>query len=162
MVAMTASLRASVLAVAMNMAGAHPIHTTLAELRYDARAAEVQVSLRVFADDLAGALRGWAARRPEVAASFDRAVFAYVSGAFVLVARDGRRVPLVWCGRRSVGEVLWLCLRAPLAGGLVGAGLRDRLFTDRFDDQINIVQATYDGRRVSLLFTPADGERRLP
>ena len=159
---MTASLGAIVLAAAVNTAGVHPIHTTLAELRYDARAAEVQVSLRVFADDLAGAVRGWAARRPRVAASFDDAAFGYISGAFVLVAPDGRRVPLVWCGRRSVGEVLWLCLRAPMAGGLAGAGLHDRLFTDRFEDQINIVQATYAGRRVSLLFTPADGERRLP
>lgn len=159
---MTASLRAIALAAAMNTAVVHPIHTTLAELRYDARGAEVQVSLRVFADDLAGAVRGWAARRPGAEASIDDAAFGYVSGAFVLVARDGRRVPLAWCGRRRVGEVVWLCLRAPLAGGLAGAGIRDRLLIDRFEDQINIVQATYDGRRVSLLFTPGDGERRLP
>jgi hypothetical protein len=161
-VALTASLCAIVLATVVNSAGVHPIHTTLAELSYDASAAEVRISLRVFADDLAGAVSGWAARRPKVGASIDDATTAYVSGAFVLVARDGRQVPLAGCGSRSTGDVLWLCLRAPLAGGLAGVRLRDRLLTDHFEDQINIVQATYDGRRVSLLFTPGTGERRLP
>ena len=159
---MTALLRAIILAAAMNTAGVHPIHTTLAELRYDARAEEVQVSLRVFADDLDGAIRGWTARHPRITGSADDTAFGYVSGAFVLVARDGRRVPLTWCGRKRVGEVLWLCLRAPLAGGLAGARLHDRLFAELFEDQINIVQVTYDRRRVSLLFTPGTGQRRLP
>jgi len=33
---------------------------------------------------------------------------------------------------------------------------------ERFPDQINIVQAAYDGRRESLLFAPGDAPRALP
>ncbi len=36
------------------------------------------------------------------------------------------------------------------------------LLTERFDDQINIVRATYDGRTTTLLFTPGDAPKVLP
>jgi len=43
------------------------------------------------------------------------------------------------------------------------SGLRVRvaLLFDRYDDQINIVQVTYHGRRVSLLFTRGDASKPL-
>jgi hypothetical protein len=43
-----------------------------------------------------------------------------------------------------------------------GSSVSSKLLFDKYRDQINIVQATYDGRRTSLLFTDGEGEKRLP
>jgi hypothetical protein len=67
-----------------------------------------------------------------------------------------------WCGIRRTGDLLWLCLRAPAAQGLSGLRVRVALLFDRYADQINIVQATYGGRRVALLFTSGDEAKPLP
>jgi len=37
-----------------------------------------------------------------------------------------------------------------------------RLLFDLYEDQINIVQARYEGRRVSLLFSRGDPPKPLP
>ena len=39
--------------------------------------------------------------------------------------------------------------------------MRHALLTEVFGDQVNVVQASYDGRRETLLFTPGDGAKPL-
>jgi hypothetical protein len=78
-----------------------------------------------------------------------------------LTGRDGKRVPLQWCGEKRTGDVLWICLRGSAPAGLRGGSVINILMFDLFEDQINIVQATYNGRKQSLLFTRGDGAKRL-
>ena len=138
--------------------GAHPLHTSLAELAYNPSARTVQVSLRVFVDDFSSAvLRGKpAAPDAPVVVPADAAMFRYVTERFTLFDRAGRVVPLSWCGARRVGEQLFLCLRAPAAASPAGGRIRNTLLSELFTDQVNIVQASYGGRRRTLLFTSAD------
>jgi hypothetical protein len=73
-------------------------------------------------------------------------------------------VPLVLasCGTRRVGELLWLCFRAPLdARAVPTLRVRSALLCEKFDDQINMVQMEYAGRRGSALFTPGDPAKPL-
>ena len=144
-------------------AGAHPLHTTLTQLTYNAAERSVYVSMRVFADDFSTAVArhsgGRAAADHSVA---DAAAFAYVAEGLTLIGADGRRLPLQWCGARRTDIVLWLCLRSPAPDGLDGLQVHNRVLVEMFEDQINIVQATYNGRKQSLLFTREDRPKRLP
>jgi len=130
----------------------HPLHTTITELSFNAADRTVQVSVRVFADDF----------RVTAGAASDSAAFAYLRSGLTLSERDGRVLLLAWCGLRRQGDLVWLCARAPAPRGLAGVRVRARLLFDLYRDQINIVQARYDGRRTSLLFSSGDTAKALP
>ena len=141
------------LAVLVGVLAAHPLHTTLTELSYRAADRSVEVSVRVFADDFRAAV----AR--EVT---DSSAFAYLTSALTLSDRSGHTLRFVWCGLRQTGDLLWLCLRARAPEGLRGVRVHARLLFERYPDQINIVQASYGGRRASLLFSRGDSPKALP
>jgi hypothetical protein len=162
--AVVARRAAIALAVAMacppRPALAHPLHTTMTELSYDAAARTLNVSLRVFADDfsaavLAGRARGGVAMPP------DSAMLRYVAARFSVVARGTGRVAWRWCGVRREGAALFLCLRGTVQAPPTGASMSNTLLAEVFHDQVNIVQASYEGRRRTLLFTPRDGAKPL-
>lgn len=145
----------------------HPLHTTHAELVYVEASGQLDVVLRVFADDFAAAvMRGNGMRAlPAGALPPDSAMFRYVSERFGVVAPpvngNARPVPLRWCGVRRNAPMLFLCLRAEKAGPLRGARVRNVLMSEVFDDQVNMVQATVGGRHQMLLFTKRDGTKQL-
>jgi hypothetical protein len=133
--------------------GFHPLHTTLTQLAYRDADRTVEATVRVFADDFRAALGR------EVT---DSAAAAYVRSTFTLADPAGRPLAIAWCGVRQTGPVLWLCLRAPSFQGVSGLRVRVALLFERYADQINIVQASYAGRRAALLFTRGDAAKALP
>ncbi len=135
---------------------AHPLHTTWTELSYGPDGRTIEVSVRVFVDDLRAALGR------EVT---DASAFAYLASAVAVTDRAGRPLALAWCGMRRTGDVVWLCLRAPApagVSGLAGFGVEVRVLFEVYRDQINIVQASSEGRRTSLLFSRGDRPKRVP
>jgi hypothetical protein len=140
---------------------AHPLHTTLTQLSYDASTRVLDVSVRVFTDDFSAAVMP-RARTAGVVVPPDSAMLRYLSGRFTLLRVGGGPIPLRWCGARRDGEVLFLCLRAVAQPSPLGARMRNALLSEVFADQVNIVQASYGGARRTLLFTPRDGMKELP
>jgi hypothetical protein len=146
---------------AVRAAFAHPLHTTLTRLSYDASTRVLSVSVRVFADDFGAAVMGRAGAAG-AAAPPDSAMRRYVAGRFALVSARGTSVPLGWCGMRRDGEALFLCLRAMDQPTPSGARMRNALLAELFADQVNIVQASYGGTTRTMLFTPRDPTKLLP
>ncbi len=131
----------------------HPLHTTLTQLAYRDNDRTVEATVRVFADDFRAALE------QDVT---DSAAAVYLRSTFTLADQAGRPLATAWCGLRRTGDLLWLCLQAPAPQGLRGLRVRVALLFERYSDQINIVQATYAGRRAALLFTRGDMAKALP
>jgi hypothetical protein len=157
-----AALALGVLVAPAARAGfAHPLHTTLTQLSYDASTRVLNVSVRVFADDFSAAVMPGGRAGGDVIPP-DSAVLRYLSGRLDLQRASGGAIPLRWCGLRRDGEVLFLCLRATAQPSPAGARLRNTLLSELFVDQVNIVQASYGGARRTLLFTSRDGMKALP
>jgi len=153
------SLLPAAVALIMFAAGplvAHPIHTSLAELVYDPSAKEIRISLRVYADDLTKASASYSRVAPG-----DSAMRAYARAYFGVVDRNGQAVTLSSCGERLVGDLMWLCFMAPARTGPSGFSVAHKVLFDLYSDQINLVQANYNGRKVSLLFSRGDGFKKL-
>ncbi len=142
-------------ALALGLVGppvAHPLHTTLTQLEYRAAKQTVRVTVRAFADDFTAAAGGVA----------ESMAARYLRSVVTLTGRDGRPLSLAWCGVRRTGDLLWLCLEAPApSSGLAGMLIEARQLFERYGDQINIVQASYAGREVSLLFVRGDRAKAL-
>jgi hypothetical protein len=149
------------LVTAVRTGVAHPLHTTLTQLSYDASARILNVSVRVFADDFSAAVMP-GGRAGSLVIPPDSAMLRYVSGRLALQRPGGGPIPLRWCGMRRDGEALVLCLRATTQPSPAGARMRNALLSERFADQVNIVQMSYGGTRRTLLFTPRDGTKALP
>ena len=131
----------------------HPLHTTLTQLTYNAAGGIVEVTVRAFADDFRAAVGSDAS---------DSGAYAYLGKALTLTDRGGRALALSGCGMHRTQDLLWFCLRTRAAGGLAGVRVQARMLLDLYADQINIVQASYEGRRVSLLFSRGDPAKPLP
>jgi hypothetical protein len=129
----------------------HPMHTSVTELRHEPATHRVEVTLRVFADDFTAA-----------AGQGDDAAARYLAGRFTLADRSGRPVALRLLRRESADDALILQLVGEMRSGLTGARVRQQVLCDRFDDQVNLVRASYARRSASLLFTPGAGEKTLP
>ena len=132
----------------------HPLHTTHTDLIEDH--GQVVVQVRAFPDDLHSAVQKLEG------ATDDSATARYLRAKIELLDSSGRPVPLSWLGRDMVGEVMLLRMRAAPPGGLSGARVRQMMHMELFDDQVNVVQASYGGRKVSLLFVPGDAPKKLP
>jgi len=145
------------LAASTRTADAHPLHTTLVQLTYDARTHVLEGSIRVFAGDFAAAVAKRAGTKtPEDDRVSDAAAFDYIAKTLRVADASGRAVPLAWCGTRRAGELLWLCVRAQTAASPNMLKLSDQMLCELFDDQVNIVQSAAGDRHASMLFTKGD------
>jgi hypothetical protein len=143
--------------VAARVAYSHPLHTTLTEVTVGADG-RMQVVLRAFVDDFAAAIT----RTPAVAPAAtrtpaDSAAARYLDATLIVVDDSGRRLPLQIAGIRRTNDLVWVTLRASSGRAARGMRLTNRVLFERFEDQVNIVQATIGGRRHTVLFTRREG-----
>jgi hypothetical protein len=143
--------------LALTSRGAHPIHTAVAELVQQDASGATAIEIRVFADDFQAAV---AAPADRVAA--DSAMARYLRGTFALADRNGRPVPLSWAGAERTGDVILIRLRGRVPSGLAGARITSLILCERYEDEVNVVRATYGGRTETLLFTRGASARALP
>src|SRR5512141_1285365 len=102
LVAMLAVLALSPAFMRSEQAEAHPLHTSLAELTYDAKTGATQLSLRVFVDDFTRAAiafqKNQNAGRPVSAGTQQSPLVGYALASFVLTDSRNSRVAFSSCG----------------------------------------------------------------
>jgi hypothetical protein len=141
------------------LAWSHPLHTTLADISIDA-SGTMQLTIRAFADDFGTAVARHAGRpRPADYQMPDGTIAAYVSSAVHVEDAAGRAAPLIWAGQRRAGDVIWVTMRVPSVRDLRGVKVASALLGELFEDQVNIVQTQFGGRRHSVLFTAGEGHK---
>jgi hypothetical protein len=134
----------------------HPMHTAVIEIAYDGTTTAAAIRIRVFVDDFTAAIQV-----PPGTAAGDSATVRYVTSSFTVVDRTGTRLMLRWHGFERVGDVLVLRFDAAAPAGLAGGRIATTLLSERFEDQVNIVRATYGGRTRTLLFTRGEAAKPL-
>ena len=133
----------------------HALHTSLSRVVLEGDTA-VSATLRLFTDDFTTALKArFTGGRADT--------LAYASAGFVVRA-DGA-APLAWraSGTRTEQDLTIVCLRSRVERRPSTVSVVNRLLTEAFVDQVNIVQVTLAGRTKSLLFTrDAVGAQQAP
>ncbi|HEX8559779.1 MAG TPA: DUF6702 family protein [Pyrinomonadaceae bacterium] len=151
-------------AVCATPGAAHKFYTSLARVEYNAEEKTVEVTLRVFADDLELALKRRAGREVKLdrTKDADRLVLDYLREAFEIKNRAGEGKALRWVGMELRAGVAWVYVEADMPEGFAGARLRDHLLFELFREQVNTVIVRYPGARGDLVFVRGDGERAVP
>jgi hypothetical protein len=141
----------------------HTVHVSVTRLEFNQPRQMVEIVIRVFADDLENALSRRAKRQvklDQATAGKDRqvgeAVMAYLRGAFELKNKMGRPIILTWSGIEGQMDMFWIYVKGRMPGGLEGAQVRNKIFCELFEDQVNIVNANHQGRQIGLMFESKD------
>lgn len=158
--------RVALLAVALlasaRPAAAHPLHTSVAELRL-APDGVLSVSLRTFSDDFSAAVAratGTAVLRDHTVV--DAAAARYLRDALQLQV-GGAAVALRLVSQRRDGDVTLLELRSERTlTSLSGARFSNRLLMEVHGDQVNLLKASYAGRTFTTLFAQGAPPKTLP
>ena len=139
----------AVLALTTLLAARHPIHSSAASLTLNADGRSAAIVVRVFADDFPPE------REPA-------SIVRYLAARFRLSDAVGNPLRVQLDAVSAEGLVLVLRLTVELPHGLSGVRVWHGVLAERFTDQVNIVQAHYAGRTVTLLFTASDRPKPLP
>ncbi|MEP7343173.1 MAG: DUF6702 family protein [Acidobacteriota bacterium] len=141
----------------------HKVHVSVAQIEHNPKAQSAQIVIRVFADDLETALSQHAKRRIKIdpaTANNDKqlgqTVIAYLRANFQLKTKAGRPVMLSWVGLEWQTDMFWLYVEGKLPNGLEGTQLRNKVFNELFEDQVNIVNGKIDGKQIGLMFDSKD------
>lgn len=133
---------------------AHPLHTTHTDLIESD--GQVVVQVRAFTDDLKAAVQ------KKEGAVTDSALTHYFQSTISLADSAGHVTALAFINKEVQGDITITRLRAVSLAHLDGARVSQLMHMELFSDQVNVVQASYSGRRYSLLFVPGDTPKRLP
>jgi hypothetical protein len=155
------------LLVSVSPASAHPIHTSTAEADYNRATKQLEVSLRVFADDFEAALSELAGHKISLEktprAELDVLSRAYLIEHFTVKTRDGILATQRLIGRelKDAANELWLYFEIALPTGLDGARIDYTVLRTRFADQLNSLQIRDGNRQQTLVFLPKQPEQTV-
>ena len=152
----------------------HKVHVSVSQLEYNQKAQSVEIVLRVYADDLENALSQHAKRQVKLdpaTANKDKrvaeTVVAYLRDSFQLKDKAGRAVRLNWVGMEWQTDMYWLYVEGKMpavpanSNALEGAQLKNKVFNELFDDQVNIVNAKIQNKQFGLMFESKDGFKTI-
>ncbi len=139
-------------------ASAHKFYASLAQADLNPETNSVEISLRLFSDDLELVLTRRAGRtiyldRAEEAAPL---VLAYLRERFELRTADGQVREIAWVGMESRVDATWVYFEIRGVTDLAGATLRNRIFFEQYDEQINTVNLRHGERHATLVFRSGD------
>jgi hypothetical protein len=130
---------------------------------YNAEAKTAEITIQVFAHDLEKAIEKRAGKRVNLEKSADAVKFVleYLNERFVLKNKSGTAKKLAWVGKEQSADSIWLYVETTMPEGLAGATLENSLFFELANDQVNLVTARFDGKKVDLAFKPNDKPKNL-
>ena len=144
------------------LAWAHAYHTSLTELRYNPAKKQVEISFKIFTDDLEKALsqgQPSSVHLDEARASMLAA--AYVQRCVRVGTRPGEALPIQFLGMQHEQDAYWLYAKVALPHSLSSLYLRQTLLLDLYSDQMNIVNIEAGGQKQSALFRAGNEEQEI-
>ena len=133
--------------------GAHPLYITVTEINHNAKAKILEVSCKVFTNDLETVLEKMTGARVDLSApkdkpASDKLITAYVEKHLRLKV-DGKPVELHFIGSENEEDGTWSYFQVNDVPAVKKIDAADDLLYDGFNQQINIMHVTVGGQRQS-------------
>ncbi len=133
----------------------HDFHTSLTEMRYNAKSKTFEISLRVFTDDLQKVLSETNQNKKIVLENNDKNdpfVEAYIRKHFVVTNPKNQKLIINYIGKEKEGEATWIYLEMPINESINGSKIQNNVLIDMFEDQTNIVNIFIQNQKKSYLY----------
>ncbi len=132
----------------------HPIHLSLTEVQHNPTAGTLEISLRIFIDDLDVALEQQYRVKPYLASNkeipeAEKYIRAYVEQKFML-SMDGKPVKLRIIGTEYETDAVWVYVEADQVPQAQNFRVVNKILLDLYEDQTNIVSFKANNQKKSL------------
>ncbi len=135
----------------------HPIHASITTVDLNAKTRSLEISCKIFADDLEEAIRKSTGVQLYIGSAKENKtqtatkIEEYLRNHFRIEA-DGKPLPRwTFVGRELEGDAVWCYLEVPNVPALKRLLLSNTVLTDVHDDQTNLVNVTINGQRRSAV-----------
>jgi hypothetical protein len=134
----------------------HDFHTSLAEVHFNAKENSLEVSIRVFTDDLERCLTlqngGKAVNLENDNKIINPLLESYFRKNFALISPNKSVKFGTYYGRENEADATWLYFEFKDCQHLEDFTLLNTIFTDMFSDQTNLVNVIYPSFKKTLAF----------
>ncbi len=133
----------------------HPLHISVTEIKFDAKDKELEISSRIFIDDLEECIQKELKKssldilNPGKETTTDLLVSNYLRSKLVIKA-DGKEVTIKYLGNEIEGDAIILYYYAPNIKKLREIEVFNSTITEVYDDQSNLVHVTVADKTRSL------------
>ena len=134
----------------------HDFHTSLTEINYNPKTKSLEMTIRVFTDDLERALtetnNGKPVKVDPKDYSIDPLIVKYLRKHVAFVSPDKDVVPYDFLGKEVELDATWLYVGMPAVANLKGYSIFNSILTELFDDQTNLLNLIYPDKKKSFIF----------
>ncbi len=133
----------------------HAYHVSVTQMQYNAAEKSLEVSIRIFTDDLERTLSENNNMRRFVITNNDQNnsyVEKYIKKNFVITDKKQQVRSVKFLGKEEEADATWVYLEVPLDQGVEGAVLTNSILLDVFADQVNMTNLKYNATKKTYLF----------
>lgn len=142
----------------------HPLHVSVTEIKFDAKDKELEITSRIFIDDLEEAIRKQLAKptldilNPGAGTTTDGLVSTYLANCFSIKI-DGKAVKINYLAHEIEGDAMVVYFFAPNVKKVKTIEVHHSAITEVYEDQSNLIHVTVGGKTRSMRLmraTPSD------
>ncbi len=144
-----------VLFIETGFAGAHPIYLSLCQIDYNAENHSLEISVKIFADDLLNALRERKQTDLHLGEQQENQktneyIFNYLKDNLDIKI-DNKPVTVSYVGKEMEDSAVWCFLEVTDIASFSKIQVTDQILTEIYDSQSNVVQVNNKGKILNLL-----------
>ncbi|GAB2615312.1 hypothetical protein GCM10027035_09820 [Emticicia sediminis] len=134
----------------------HAFHTSLTEIQYNAKEKSLEISIRMFTDDLETALtKANNGQKVMVGGKNDNSdaiLNKYVQQHFAILLSQKQKRAMNVLGKEIEGDATWVYVEMPNAQDFKGNILYNSIMQELFDDQTNLVNFLQPSGKKTYVF----------
>lgn len=143
----------------------HPLHLSVSDIKYNEEAKSLEITQRLFVDDLEDALRHKSAGKADVLNPADPDKMSALIGQYLQqhfkLQLNGKQTPAKFLGYEIEGDAVWAYMEVPNVRKIKSIGVEYTVFFEMFDDQVNLINIEKEGKIRSLKLTSSQKKDQL-
>lgn len=139
----------------------HTYHSSLTRIDYNSNEKLFEITIQLFTHDVVPLMKTLSAGSKENEAEYDKALLKYVGENFELSNEKGSIGDLVWVGKETKVDVVYVYVEIPYDGASTDFKLKNSILFDLFPTQKNLVTLTIGEKRSDLFFINGDKFKKL-
>ncbi len=147
-----------VFALSISINAFHKYHTSLTVMEYNADEKLIEITIQLFTHDLLPVLEKNTRKTFDLEKNVesDEILLDYLNENFVLNRDDKSAGKLVWVGKETKVDRVYIYAEIPFGGDFGKLELKNTIFFESFGTQTNLVTFHFGESKADLLFKPKD------
>jgi len=145
--------------------GSHPFYVSICEVDYKSETKSLEISLRIFTDDLESTLQDWGTEKPFLGESNEIAQADSLLKKYILqvlnIEIDNKKQILNYLGKEVEQELTWIYLEAQNIPDFEQITISNRLLLQSFPNQTNLIHVNHRHKIKSLLLSKKNPSDQL-